>query len=117
MLDEQAVDDVDDGVLFFGRQFGDGLEMQPQRVAGLALVFIEQQRIGADGHGTGQPDQGLHGRLSATGLVALDLLHMDAGGLGQRCLGVVLGLAQGDKPLGEVHIEQDQHGTAHDSLL
>ena len=50
VLEQKTVDDADDGVLFFWRELGDGLEMQPQRVVRSAFVVVEQQRIGADVH-------------------------------------------------------------------
>lgn len=55
MLEQQSVDDGDDGVLFFGREPGDGLEVEAQGVVRAAFVVVEQQRIGGDGECLGEP--------------------------------------------------------------
>lgn len=108
VLEQKTVDDADDGVLFFGRELGDGLEMQSQRVVRPAFVFVEQQFVGGDGERLGQPDEGIDGGLGATALVALDLLNMNPGGLGERGLGVVLGFAYCNQTLGKAHVEGGQ---------
>lgn len=57
-------------------------------------ALLEQQPIGRDGEGSGDLAQDFCGRLGRAGLIAFDLLDVDADGTGQALLRQGTRLAQ-----------------------
>ena len=72
------------------------------------LAVLKQQPIGRHPKTLGDLLECLRTGLGGIGLIALDLLHMDAGGIGKALLRQTAFAAQGNHALGEAHGVQVQ---------
>ena len=89
--------------LLVGVEAGGGLELEAEGLVWSALLLVEDQQVGADREGDGEAAEDVEGGLGLAALVAAELDHVDAGGLGQGLLGEASFLADCGQALGEVH--------------
>lgn len=113
ILDDHPLDQFLDHAHFFRRQLADGLELKPEVITRSAFAFSKHQLIETHVKLPSQPGQGVQGWLGAAGLIALDLVDVQAGAIGQGLLGHAAFLAQGGQLLGKVHGQNPQGEVVH----
>lgn len=98
MSQEDGFDEVDDGGTFVVVELVEGFEVEAQVGAvGTALIFVEDQSVGADRERYGESSQDVEGGLAGAGFVASDLGDVDADLVGELLLGERGGLARSDQ--------------------
>ena len=91
--------------------------MQTQIVAGTAFVFIEYQSVGADVERLCHFADGFQCGLGLAQFVAFDLGDMQTHSIGERRLGMALGLAELEQARGEAHGIQVREEGSHSLSL
>src|SRR5690606_16552687 len=76
---------------------------------------LEDQFIQRDVQGEGDLFEAIEGGLGAAGLVAADLIDVQAGEVGELRLGQSLGLAQAQEVGGDAHAEAEESSGVHEA--
>lgn len=97
MFEQQPFEHRTGHPLLLGRELAHGLELQAQIIVRAALAVLKQQPIGRHPKALGNLLERLRAGLGGIGLIALDLLHMDAGGIGKALLRQTAFAAQGNR--------------------
>jgi hypothetical protein len=105
--EHHGLDERLDQLSLLGTESSQGLEVEAQIVAGIALIRIEDERVSAGRQGEGDPLESIEGGLRRPGLIPAELNNMNARKVRQFLLGEPALFSKGDKAFGKRHLAQN----------
>jgi hypothetical protein len=117
VFENQAIEDCFYDIAFVLGHVADGLELEGQILRGAAFVLFENEIIQADVESFRQPNKGVQRGLGFAGLIASDLIDMNANGISQGLLGEVLDFSELDEARSKHRAQQELNSFVHGNPL